>query len=65
MENKETIFYTFKDGSKQNSNVIKCIDLQQAHDFFNIEYARLKNNECKWDYFDITVNGKLLRSSKF
>jgi hypothetical protein len=65
MERKEIIFYCFKDGFRQKSNVIKCENLQEAHNLFDVQYVKYKNGVCEWDYFDITVNGKLLRSSKF
>lgn len=58
---KKVIFYCFK-GSTQKTKVIPC-DLSQAHKLFNEEYAKKKSGVCEWDYFDITINGKLLRSS--
>ena len=59
--NNKTVFYCFKE-SPQKFDVIPC-DLGQAHRLFNEEYAKKKCGVCEWDYFDITVKGKLLRSS--
>ncbi|MTI53791.1 hypothetical protein [Geosporobacter ferrireducens] len=63
--NKKVVFYCFRDSKEsegQKSNVINC-DLEQAHKLFDEEYAKKKNGTCEWDHFDITVNGRVLRSS--
>lgn len=65
MNKKEIIFYCFNRSSKesgQESQVIDC-ELGTAHELFDKEYSKKKEGRCKWNYFDVTVNGKLLRSS--
>ena len=59
METK-TIFYKFNN-TNQKTEVIKC-DLGKAHDLYDIEREKVDNGKSEWTYFDITVNGKLLRS---
>lgn len=64
MENN-VVFYCFKNSTEdteQDSKVLSC-GLKQAHNLFSQEYAKKSSGICKWDYFDITVGGKLLRSS--
>ena len=55
------MFYCFMESS-QKSDVIIC-NLGKAHELFVEEHAKKKSGICEWDYFDITVYGKLLRSS--
>ncbi|HHX60325.1 MAG TPA: hypothetical protein GX707_06260 [Epulopiscium sp.] len=66
MSEKKIVFYCFNGSAKdiqQESQVVDC-ELGRAHELFNKEYARQKEGRSKWSYFDITVNGKLLRSSR-
>ena len=59
METK-TIFYKFNN-TNQKTEVIKC-SLGEAHELYDIEREKAYSEKSEWTYFDITVNGKLLRS---
>lgn len=56
----ETIFYKFN-SNNQKTDVVKC-NLEKAHELYDIERERAWKGQSEWTYFDITVNGSLLRS---
>lgn len=57
---KETIFYKFNN-TNQKTDVVKC-SLEKAHELYDIEIEKAWSGKSEWTYFDITVNGSLLRS---
>ena len=57
---REVVFYKFND-TNQKTEVIKC-DLEKAHDLYVEESIKIEKGISDYTYFDITVNGKLLRS---
>lgn len=62
---KEIIFYAYQQGTSGmpgKAKVTKCHNLKQAHELFNEERQMVQDGESIHDYFDITIDGKLLRS---
>lgn len=63
MKKNNIVFYAFNDNNQAITKVIKCT-ISDAHDLFNAEYDRMRNNQSDYNYIDITSlnTGKLLRS---
>lgn len=59
MDNK-VIFYKFNNNT-QETDITEC-NLEQAHDLYIEEVIKYEKGISDYNYFDITVNGKLLRS---
>lgn len=61
MKNKVK-FYLFNNNT-QKTKVIDC-NLKESHDLFCSESIKIENGLSDFNYCDITVNDKLLRSFK-
>lgn len=57
----ETVLYKFN-SDNQKTDVIKC-RLNLANDLFEKELALMQDQASLYNYMDITINGKMVKSS--
>ena len=64
--NNKTVadFYAFNDNDGQQISICKTLPLKTCHNLFNIELLNIKENRSLFEYIDITIEGRILRSYK-